>query len=109
MIEVKGLGKKFGGLKVLNDVSLNVERGDVFGIVGHSGAGKSTLLRCLNGLEGYSEGSVRVMGQEVSELDAKGLKELRKEMGMIFQNFNLMNRKNVYEHIMFPLEVWGVP
>ncbi|MGE4487383.1 MAG: methionine ABC transporter ATP-binding protein [Synergistaceae bacterium] len=109
MIEVKGLGKKFGGLKVLNDVSLNVERGDVFGIVGHSGAGKSTLLRCLNGLEGYSEGSVRVMGQEVSELDAKGLKELRKEMGMIFQNFNLMNRKNVYENIMFPLEVWGVP
>ncbi|MCK9438124.1 MAG: ATP-binding cassette domain-containing protein, partial [Synergistaceae bacterium] len=109
MIEVKGLGKNFGELKVLSDISLNVERGDVFGIVGHSGAGKSTLLRCLNGLEGYSEGSVRVMGQEVSELDAKGLKELRKEMGMIFQNFNLMNRKNVYENIMFPLEVWGVP
>lgn len=109
MIEVKGLGKKFGELKVLNDVSLNVETGDVFGIVGHSGAGKSTLLRCLNGLEGYSEGSVRVMGQEVCELDPKGLKELRKEMGMIFQNFNLMNRKNVYENIMFPLEVWGVP
>ena len=109
MIEVKGLGKNFGELKVLSDISLNVERGDVFGIVGHSGAGKSTLLRCLNGLEGYSEGSVRVMGQEVSELDAKGLKELRKEMGMIFQNFNLMNRKNVYENIMFPLEIWGVP
>ena len=109
MIEVRGLGKKFGELKVLNDVSLKVEPGDVFGIVGHSGAGKSTLLRCLNGLEGYSEGSVRVMGQEVSELDAKGLKELRKEMGMIFQNFNLMNRKNVYENIMFPLEIWGVP
>ena len=109
MIEVTGLGKNFGELKVLSDISLNVERGDVFGIVGHSGAGKSTLLRCLNGLEGYSEGSVRVMGQEVSELDAKGLKELRKEMGMIFQNFNLMNRKNVYENIMFPLEIWGVP
>ena len=109
MIEVRGLGKKFGELKVLNDVSLKVEPGDVFGIVGHSGAGKSTLLRCLNGLEGYSEGSVRVMEQEVCELDPKGLKELRKEMGMIFQNFNLMNRKNVYENIMFPLEVWGVP
>ena len=109
MIEVKGLGKKFGELKVLDDISLKVERGDVFGIVGHSGAGKSTLLRCLNGLEGYSEGSVKVMGQEVSELDDHKLKELRREMGMIFQNFSLMNRKNVYENIMFPLEVWGIP
>lgn len=109
MIEVKGLGKNFGELRVLNDISLNVRRGDVFGIVGHSGAGKSTLLRCLNGLEGYSEGSVRVMGDEVCELAPKGLKGIRKEMGMIFQNFNLMNRKNVSENIMFPLEVWGVP
>ena len=107
MIEVKGLGKKFGELKVLDDISLKVERGDVFGIVGHSGAGKSTLLRCLNGLEGYSEGSVKVMGQEVCELDDHKMKELRREMGMIFQNFNLMNRKNVYENVMFPLEVWG--
>ena len=109
MIEVKGLGKKFGELKVLDDISLKVERGDVFGIVGHSGAGKSTLLRCLNGLEGYNEGSVKVMGQEVCELDDHKLKELRREMGMIFQNFSLMNRKNVYENIMFPLEVWGIP
>ena len=109
MIEVKGLGKKLGELKVLDDISLKVERGDVFGIVGHSGAGKSTLLRCLNGLEGYSEGSVKVMGQEVCELDDHKMKELRREMGMIFQNFNLMNRKNVYENVMFPLEVWGVP
>ena len=109
MIEVKGLEKKFGELKVLEDISLKVERGDVFGIVGHSGAGKSTLLRCLNGLEGYSGGSVKVMGQEVCELDDHKLKELRREMGMIFQNFSLMTRKNVYENIMFPLEVWGVP
>jgi D-methionine transport system ATP-binding protein len=109
MIEVNGLGKNFGELQVLDDISLIVERGDVFGIVGHSGAGKSTLLRCLNGLEGYSRGSVKVMGQEVCELDDHSLKELRKDMGMIFQNFSLMNRKNVYENIMFPLEVWGVP
>ena len=109
MIEVNGLGKNFGELQVLDDISLIVERGDVFGIVGHSGAGKSTLLRCLNGLEGYSCGSVKVMGQEVCELDDHSLKELRKDMGMIFQNFSLMNRKNVYENIMFPLEVWGVP
>ena len=60
MIEITGLGKYFGDHKVLSDISLSVGKGDVFGIVGHSGAGKSTLLRCLNGLEGYSEGSVKV-------------------------------------------------
>lgn len=96
-------------MKVLDGISLDVEQGDVFGIVGHSGAGKSTLLRCMNGLEGYSEGSVQVMGHEVSDLGGQKLKELRRDMGMIFQNFNLMNRKNVYENILFPLEVWGVP
>ena len=109
MIHIKGLGKYYSDMKVLQDISLDVEQGDVFGIVGHSGAGKSTLLRCLNGLEDYSEGSVRVMGHEVCELTPDKLKELRREMGMIFQNFNLMNRKNVHQNIMFPLEVWGVP
>ena len=108
MIEISRLVKKFGDVRVLNEISLNVDKGDVFGIVGHSGAGKSTLLRCLNGLEGYGEGSVKVMWQEVRDLDGKSLKELRKDMGMIFQNFNLMNRKDVFENILFPLEVWGV-
>ena len=93
----------------LSDISLSVGKGDVFGIVGHSGAGKSTLLRCLNGLEGYSEGSVKVKGREVKDLNDVELKQLRRDMGMIFQNFNLMNRKNVFENIMFPLKVWGTP
>ena len=109
MIQIEHLGKYFGEHKALDDISLSVEQGDVFGIVGHSGAGKSTLLRCLNGLESYDEGSAKVMGQEVKELQPQKLRELRREMGMIFQNFNLMNRKNVYENVMFPLEVWGVP
>jgi len=109
MIHIRGLGKYYDDMKVLQDISLDVEQGDVFGIVGHSGAGKSTLLRCLNGLESYSEGSVKVMGHEVCDLAPEGLKELRREMGMIFQNFNLMNRKNVFQNVMFPLEVWGVP
>ena len=102
-------GKYFGDHKVLSDISLSVGKGDVFGIVGHSGAGKSTLLRCLNGLEGYSEGSVKVKGREVKDLNDVELKQLRRDMGMIFQNFNLMNRKNVFENIMFPLKVWGTP
>jgi len=109
MIHIRGLGKYYDDMRVLQDISLDVEQGDVFGIVGHSGAGKSTLLRCLNGLESYSEGSVKVMGHEVRDLAPEGLKELRREMGMIFQNFNLMNRKNVFQNVMFPLEVWGVP
>jgi D-methionine transport system ATP-binding protein len=109
LIHIKGLGKYYGDTKVLNDISLDVEEGDVFGIVGHSGAGKSTLLRCMNGLEGYQEGSVQVMGHEVSALGREEIKNLRRDMGMIFQNFNLMERKNVFENIIFPLEVWGVP
>ena len=109
MIEINSLGKYFGDHKVLSDISLKVDKGDVFGIVGHSGAGKSTLLRCLNGLESYTEGSVRVGGKEVRDLDEKELKLLRRDMGMIFQNFNLMNRKDVFENILFPLKVWGTP
>jgi len=109
MIEVEGLNKKFGDLKVLRDISLRVGRGEIFGIVGHSGAGKSTLLRCMNGLEPYQSGSVKVMGHEVRNLNAHALKELRRDMRMIFQNFNLMNRKNVSENIAFPLEVWKTP
>lgn len=109
MIEIEKLGKYFGDHKVLSDISLKVEKGDVFGIVGHSGAGKSTLLRCLNGLEKYDEGSVKVGGKEVSGLSDHELKELRRDMGMIFQNFNLMNRKDVFENILFPLKVWGIP
>ncbi len=109
MIEIEKLGKYFGEQKVLSDISMKVEKGDVFGIVGHSGAGKSTLLRCLNGLEGYTEGSVKVNGKEVKEHSEQELKLLRRDMGMIFQNFNLMNRKDVYENILFPLKVWGTP
>lgn len=106
MIQIEGLGKAFGDLGVLRDISLKIEQGDVFGIVGRSGAGKSTLLRCMNGLENYGSGSVRVMGHEVMALEPEELKELRRSMGMIFQNFNLMNRKNVWQNIAFPLEVW---
>jgi D-methionine transport system ATP-binding protein len=107
MIEVKNVHKSFSGKKVLNDISLEIEEGDIFGIVGHSGAGKSTLLRCLNGLESYESGSIKIMNKEIKDLPSSELRSLRKELGMIFQNFNLMNRKNVYDNIALPLEVWG--
>jgi D-methionine transport system ATP-binding protein len=108
MIEVKSVSKSFSGKEVLKDVSLTIEQGDIFGIVGHSGAGKSTLLRCLNGLEHYDAGSIKIMDKEIKELKAEELRELRKDLGMIFQNFNLMTRKNVYDNIALPLEVWGM-
>ncbi|MDR3175748.1 MAG: methionine ABC transporter ATP-binding protein [Desulfovibrio sp.] len=91
---------------VLRDLSFSVAPGEIFGVVGQSGAGKSTLLRCFNGLEPYQSGSVQVMGREVARLRDKELKELRRDMGMIFQNFCLMNRKNVFENVAFPLRVW---
>ena len=109
MIQVSNLLKRYGSNVVLQNINMQVRQGEIFGIVGHSGAGKSTLLRCLNGLEVYDEGSVRVMDVEVASLESRALRLLQSKMGMIFQNFNLMNRKNVYENIMFPLEVWGVP
>ncbi len=109
MIQVRSLFKRYGDNTVLHDISLSVEEGEVFGVVGHSGAGKSTLLRCFNGLESYEEGSVKVMGQEVRDLGRHGIRELRRSMGMIFQTFNLMSGKNVFDNVAFPLEVWKVP
>lgn len=109
MIQVNDVKKSFGSHEVLHKVSFAIAEGDIYGIVGHSGAGKSTILRCMNGLETYDSGSIKVMGQEVRALDNQGLKLLRRDMGMIFQNFNLLSRKNVYDNIAFPMEVWGVP
>ena len=108
MIDIRNLDKSFSSHKVLSNISLSVEQGDIFGIVGHSGAGKSTLLRCLNGLECYTTGSVSIMDNEVKDLSQDDLKVLRRDMGMIFQNFNLLSRRNVFENILFPMEIWGV-
>ena len=109
MIEVRNLEKHYGGEPVLRDLSFSVAPGEIFGIVGHSGAGKSTLLRCFNGLEKYQGGSVAVMGKEVADLDEDGIKLLRRDMGMIFQNFSLMGRKNVFDNVAFPLLIWDEP
>lgn len=106
MIEVSGLCKSYGAHEVLHNIDMCVHEGEIFGIVGHSGAGKSTLLRCLNGLEPYQKGSVKVMGVEVAGLEGRRLRELQSKMGMIFQNFNLMARKNVFDNVAFPLAIW---
>ena len=108
MIEIRNLYKSFGDLTVLEVISLTINDGEIYGIIGQSGAGKSTLLRCINGLEKYQSGSIKVDGQEVAGLDKQGLSSLQKRMGMIFQNFNLLSRLNVYDNVALPMRFAGM-
>lgn len=107
MISVKNVNKFFGEKQVLKDVNIEINEGEIFGIIGHSGAGKSTILRCMNGLEPYQEGSVKVDGKEVKDINEKEMRELRKDLGMIFQHFSLLERKTVFENVALPLECFG--
>lgn len=109
MIEIQHLKKYYGKELVIDNVSLNVKKGEIFAIVGHSGAGKSTLLRCINALESYQNGSLKVFDEEISQIaqNAKKLRELRKNIGMIFQHFALMSRKNAFENVAMPLQIHG--
>ena len=107
MIKLTSVKKSFGHVEVLKDISIEINEGEIYGLIGHSGAGKSTLLRCINGLESYDDGSVNVMGKEIKNLNKNELRAFRKDLGMIFQNFNLLNRKTVYKNIALPLEVWN--
>ena len=91
----------------VNDVDLDIEKGDVYGIMGLSGAGKSTLVRLINRLEEPTSGEIIVNGKNVLEYDQKQLREFRKKTGMIFQHFNLLNSRNVASNIAFPLEISG--
>lgn len=104
MIKIQNLNKYYGDTKVLKDVNMEISEGEIFGIIGHSGAGKSTLLRCINGLENYQEGSLTVQGKEVKDLNEKDIRELRKNLGMIFQHFSLLERRTVFENVALPLE-----
>ncbi|MBU5487340.1 methionine ABC transporter ATP-binding protein [Clostridium sp. MSJ-8] len=106
MINIQNLQKNYGEVKILKDISLTIQEGDICGIIGHSGAGKSTLLRCINGLEEYNAGSIKVYNREIKDLSGKELREFRKDIGMIFQNFNLLERKTVFDNIALPLQVW---
>lgn len=108
MIEITGLGKTWdNGVTVFNNIDLTIPDGEVFALVGRSGAGKSTLLRCINGLESYQVGSLKVDGQEVKGLSEKELRGLRRKMGMIFQHFSLLERLTVYQNVALPMKCWG--
>ncbi|KGK87086.1 methionine ABC transporter ATP-binding protein [Desulfosporosinus sp. HMP52] len=113
MIQIKQLVKKYsspqGQVMALDDVSLNILPGTIYGIIGLSGAGKSTLVRCLNLLEKPSSGQIIVAGQELTALSSKELRKARQNIGMIFQHFYLLQSRTVSENIAFPLEIAGVP
>ena len=107
MIKIENLTKFYGDTQIIFDINLEVKKGEIFAIVGHSGAGKSTLLRCINGLESYQGGSLKVFDQEIKNLDETQQRHLRRDVGMIFQHFALMARKNVFENVATPLKFWG--
>ena len=113
MIELQHLTKRFaskaGTLVALEDINLTIADGDIFGIIGMSGAGKSTLVRCINMLERPDDGSVVVNGRRMQDLAPKELRLARREIAMIFQQFNLLMQRNCLKNVCFPMELAGVP
>jgi D-methionine transport system ATP-binding protein len=113
LIEVNNLTKIFTTssqeILALDDVSLHVEKGEIFGIIGLSGAGKSTLIRCINMLENPTSGSVVIDGVDITALEPSELRSARQKIGMIFQQFNLLSSRTIYDNVMFPLEIAGFP
>lgn len=112
MISVKKIQKIYpsqkGQVKAVDNVNLEINEGEIFGVIGYSGAGKSTLIRMLNGLELPTEGTVVVANNEVSKIKGSKLRKARQEISMIFQHFNLLWSRTVRQNISFPLEIAGV-
>lgn len=113
IVKIENLYKTFhtknGDIQALKDINLSIEQGDIFGIIGLSGAGKSTLVRCINFLEKPTTGRVYFEGTDMGKLNKKELLKARQSIGMIFQNFNLLEQRNAIKNICFPLEIAGVP
>lgn len=113
MIKVEHANKtfsgKYGTVHALQDVSIHVEKGDIYGIIGFSGAGKSTLIRLVNGLETPDTGNVIVQGENLGNLKKTQLRKLRRKIGMVFQQFNLLESKTVYHNIALPLILEKAP
>lgn len=112
IIRIVNLEKKFPGkdspVYALKNINLEIAEGDIFGIIGKSGAGKSTLVRCVNLLERPTSGAIFFEGRDICQLSGPGLRQVRRAMGMIFQQFNLLMQRTALENVLFPLELAGV-
>ena len=106
LIEIFNLQKSFTDTEVLKNINIDIEEGDIYGLIGRSGAGKSTLLRCINALESYDNGSLKIDNYEIKNYNEKDIRSFRKDVGMIFQHFSLMERKTVYQNIALPMQCW---
>ena len=98
-----------GPVKAIKDISLHINKGEIYGIIGLSGAGKSTLVRCINLLERPTSGVVTVDGQDITAMSESQLRQARKSIGMIFQHFNLLSSATVYDNVAFPLRLVNAP
>ena len=112
IIQIEHLSKTFDSkenqVHALNDVSLSIEEGEIFGVIGLSGAGKSTLVRCLNLLEVPTSGTVTIGGKNLLELSKVVLLRVRLSIGLIFQHVNLLMQRNVLDNVCFPMEIAGI-
>jgi D-methionine transport system ATP-binding protein len=105
VVRLGNVSKKFGSVTAIDDVTFEVQRGEILGIIGRSGAGKSTLIRCLNGLEKPDRGRIEVLGQDIVPLNEGALQVVRGRIGMVFQHFNLLSAKTVEQNVALPLKV----
>lgn len=112
-IEVRNLNKSFvaknSNVEAIKDLSLSIEKHDIFGVIGLSGAGKSTFVRCLNLLEKPTSGEIIIDGEDIQQLSENELRHKRQKIGMIFQNFNLLEQRTVLSNVCFPMEIQRVP
>lgn len=112
IIQIQNVTKTFSGgdntVKALQGISLDIQKGDICGIIGMSGAGKSTLVRCLNLLEQPTTGKILIEGQDLAALSEKELRKVRTQVAMIFQHFNLLMQRTVLDNVCFPMEILGV-
>lgn len=113
MVKISGLKKRFsskdGTVTALDGIDLEVNRGDIYGIIGMSGAGKSTLIRCINRLDTPSEGNIVIDGTDISTMTGSELRNVQHSVGMVFQHFNLLMQRNVLRNVTFPMELIKVP
>ena len=111
IIQIQNVSKVFhtknATIEALKDISLDIDAGDIYGIIGMSGAGKSTLVRCINYIEIPTSGTVMVQGKDLGQLSDKELRKQREQIGMIFQHFNLLMQKSVLDNVCFPLHIQG--